>query len=93
MHANTNVSSAVNNTYGIKAVNDTIYNYMKMSYYIPGGCSDYIDYCFESDRSTLDGQSTCSQATAICRGLVEGPYYDFSGRGTYDIRHPVGHSS
>ncbi|MCJ1474854.1 hypothetical protein MMC13_003514 [Lambiella insularis] len=79
---------AVHNTYGIKAVNDTIYNFMKMAYSIPGGCSDYIQYCAASDLTTPDGLSTCAQATAICRNLVEGPYYDYSGRGVYDIRHP-----
>ncbi|KAK7745159.1 hypothetical protein SLS62_009872 [Diatrype stigma] len=45
-----------------------------------------IDYCIDSDRSTVDGQSTCAQATAICRNLVEGPYYEVSGRNPYDIR-------
>lgn len=28
---------AYSNTYGIQAVNETIYNFMKMAYYIPGG--------------------------------------------------------
>ena len=79
---------AVNNTYGIKAVNDTIYDYMKLSYYIGGGCSDSIDFCAESDLTTVDGFVACSQATGICRSLVEGPYYDYGGRGVYDIRHP-----
>lgn len=49
-------------------------------------CRDSIDYCIESDRSTVDGHSTCAQATAICRNLVEGPYYEVSGRNPYDIR-------
>lgn len=79
---------AVHNTYGIKAVNDTIYNFMKLAYSIPGGCADYVAYCAQSDRTTIDGQSTCASATNICRNLVEGPYYSFSGRGVYDIRHP-----
>ena len=79
---------AVNNTYGIKAVNDSIYTFMKTAAIIPGGCLDYVAYCAESDRTTFDGMSTCSSATAICRSLVEGPYYEYSGRGVYDIRHP-----
>ena len=79
---------AVNNTYGIKAVNDSIYTFMTTANIIPGGCQDYVAYCAESDVSTFDGMSTCASATAICRNLVEGPYYDFSGRGVYDIRHP-----
>jgi len=72
---------AVNNTYGIKAVNDTIYNFMKMAYYIPNGCRDAIDYCYASDRTTIDGYTNCAQATGICRSLVEEPYYEFGGRG------------
>lgn len=30
----------------------------------------------------------CSEAADMCRDNVESPYYYFSGRGTYDIRHP-----
>jgi carboxypeptidase C (cathepsin A) len=79
---------AVNNTYGIKAVNDTIYTFMKQAYYMPEGCHDQIEYCKQSDRDTEDGQLTCSSATNLCRSLVEEPYYAFGGRGVYDIRHP-----
>ncbi|KAF2193000.1 peptidase S10, serine carboxypeptidase [Zopfia rhizophila CBS 207.26] len=79
---------AVNNTYGIKSINDTIYQFMKDAYYMPGACKDQIDSCRQSDRSTEDGQLTCSQATNLCRSLVEEPYYTFGGRGVYDIRHP-----
>ena len=76
------------NTYGIKAVNDTIYNFMKTMYYIPGGCRDSILDCYESDVSTEAGKDACSYATNICRGFVEEPYYEYGGRGVYDIRHP-----
>jgi hypothetical protein len=72
---------AVNNTYGIKSVNDTIYTFMKQAYYMPEGCHDQIEYCRQSDRSTADGQLTCSSATNLCRSLVEEPYYAFGGRG------------
>ena len=51
-----------------------------------GGCKDYVEACNQADRSTAYGQNTCSQATAICRSLVEGPHYEVSGRNTYDIR-------
>ncbi|KAI0431214.1 Alpha/Beta hydrolase protein [Xylaria sp. FL1042] len=77
---------AMNNTYGIKAVNDTIYNFMKMAWAVPDGCKDAIDYCIEGDRSTPDGLAVCSQAVGICRNMVEGPYYSYSGRNPYDIR-------
>lgn len=79
---------AVNNTYGIKAVNDSVYSFMKQVYYMPGGCQDSIEYCRESDRNTMDSYYRCSSAASLCRSLVEGPYYVYSGRGIYDIRHP-----
>lgn len=79
---------AVNNTYGIKSINDTVYNYMKFALNMPNGCLDQISFCYESDRSTLNGQAICTEAENMCRDNVEGPYYSFSGRGVYDIRHP-----
>jgi carboxypeptidase C (cathepsin A) len=79
---------AVNNTYGIKAVNDTIYTAMKSSFYDPGKCKDRIAACAASDRSTAQGMSTCSNASNFCRNNVESPYYRYAGRGVYDIRHP-----
>jgi len=77
---------AFKNPYGIKAVNESIYEYMKMNYYYPEGCGYYLDYCDEQDLSTPDGKSVCAQATAVCRSLVESPYYYYSGRNPYDIR-------
>lgn len=65
---------AFHNTYGLQTVNESIYEYMRMNYYFPSSCGDSIQACFAQDRSTPDGMATCSQATAICRSLVEGPY-------------------
>jgi carboxypeptidase C (cathepsin A) len=79
---------AVNNTYGIKAVDDSVYLDMKAAYYNPGMCRDQIAACAAADRSTSEGSYLCSNATNTCRTFVEGPYYEFSGRGVYDIRHP-----
>ncbi|KAK5128963.1 hypothetical protein LTR85_000296 [Meristemomyces frigidus] len=79
---------AVHNTYGIKAVNDSIYNFMKTAFYIPGGCSDQVLECAEADKSTEEGKAICSAATDFCRGFIEEPCYEYSGRGVYDIRHP-----
>lgn len=82
---------AVNNTYGIKAVNDTVYNYMKFALNMRGGCLEYIEYCREARETGQDNlatQTLCSEAQDMCRDNVEGPYYQYSGRGTYDIRHP-----
>ncbi|MCJ1309008.1 hypothetical protein MMC25_002663 [Agyrium rufum] len=79
---------AVNNTYGIKAVNDTIYNLMKQANTMSGGCQELTHSCSESLHNNVPNYTTCAQATTICRDGVEVPYYEYSGRGTYDIRHP-----
>ncbi|KAF2460491.1 Alpha/Beta hydrolase protein [Lineolata rhizophorae] len=79
---------AVNNTYGIKAINDTVYNFMKFAWSMQDGCADYISYCRAGNKSSLSGEAVCSQAQAVCRLTVEYPYYSYGGRGVYDIRHP-----
>ncbi|KAE8141468.1 peptidase S10, serine carboxypeptidase [Aspergillus pseudotamarii] len=78
---------AVNNTYGIKAVNETVYNYMKFANQMPNGCQDMISTCKQTNRTALADYALCAEATNMCRDNVEGPYYAFSGRGVYDIRH------
>ena len=83
---------AVNNTYGIKAVNDTIYNMMKSMYWIPYGCADQIDICVLSQKTSEPGMDQCQFATGVCRLYVEVPYYIVGNngqiRGVYDVRHP-----
>ncbi|CAG8918084.1 unnamed protein product [Penicillium salamii] len=104
---------AVNNTYGIKAINDTVYNYMKFANEMPNGCQDQVLTCKLTNRTSLSDHALCTEATNMCRDNVgastihssksknkdrekernsnnppESPYYAFSGRGTYDIRHP-----
>ncbi|KAF7172956.1 hypothetical protein CNMCM5623_005100 [Aspergillus felis] len=79
---------AVNNTYGIKAVNDTVYSYMKFANEMPNGCQDQIAFCKQTNRTSLADYAICTEATNMCRDNVEGPYYSFGGRGVYDIRHP-----
>lgn len=61
---------------------------MKDAYYQEGGCRDQIELCDQADRHTPEGQSICSEATDFCRSNIEEPYYEFGGRGIYDIRHP-----
>ncbi|OQE31535.1 hypothetical protein PENSTE_c001G02100 [Penicillium steckii] len=80
---------AVHNTYGIKAVNETVYNYMKFANEMPNGCQDMIQNCKYTNRSSLTDYAICTEAGNMCRDNVESPYYAFSGRGTYDIRHPA----
>ena len=77
------------NTYGIKAVNETIYQFMKTAFYIPAGCLDKVKQCAKFDKDTLEGMINCRIATEICRDLVEVPYYSIGKRGVYDIRHPI----
>ncbi|KAL9005667.1 MAG: hypothetical protein Q9188_001573 [Gyalolechia gomerana] len=77
------------NSYGIQLVNQTVYDYMKFACFMPDiGCLDQVAACREANRSTEVGQLYCQQATDQCRTNVEEPYYEFGGRGVYDIRHP-----
>ncbi|USP80501.1 carboxypeptidase s1 [Curvularia clavata] len=95
---------AVNNTYGIKAYNDTVYNYAKFAANMANGCLYQIGVCrlaaeangsyYHVDRPITQADLTpgvlqvCNEAADMCRDNVESPYYYYSGRGTYDIRHP-----
>lgn len=79
---------ANHNTYGIKAVNETVYNYMKFACNMINGCLDQIGFCYQSNRTSLDDLAICTEAENMCRDNVESPYYMYSGRGVYDIRHP-----
>jgi carboxypeptidase D len=99
---------AVNNTYGIKAYNDTVYEYARFATFWPNGCYAQIESCkgaaqikggykklahghvittHAAEQQQID--VVCQEAADMCRDNVEYPYYIFSGRGTYDIRHPA----
>jgi carboxypeptidase C (cathepsin A) len=96
---------AVNNTYGIKGYNDTVYSYAKFANNMINGCRYQIDLCrasaegnfsyFHIDRKISESDltpgnlQTCNEAADMCRDSVESPFYYYSGRGTYDIRHPA----
>ena len=81
---------ARHNTYGIKAVNQTTYDFMKMAYYTLEGCADQIKACRASDISTDAGKNACKFATNVYRYFVELPYYadPSSDRDPYDVRQP-----
>lgn len=82
----------MNNTYGIKAVNDTVYNYMKFALNMINGCQDQVAGCASlnlTGNSDVANNDICAEATSMCRDNVEGPYYSYGGRGVYDIRHPI----
>lgn len=80
---------ANHNTYGIKAVNDTVYNYMKFAAHMIGGCLDSIKSCRATNRTSPADLAICSEAQSMCRDNVESPYYNYGARGVYDIRHPI----
>ncbi|KAL6703707.1 hypothetical protein ACN47E_009401 [Coniothyrium glycines] len=95
---------AVNNTYGIKAYNDTVYSYAKFANNMFNGCKYQIGLCraaaegntsyYHIDAPIVQAELTpgvlqiCNEAADMCRDNVESPYYYYSGRGVYDIRHP-----
>jgi carboxypeptidase C (cathepsin A) len=78
---------AVNNTYKIKAVSDTVYRAMKAAYYDPGMCRDQLAACASANRSITEGWNTCVNASFTCRNYVEQPLYNYGGRSPYDIRY------
>ncbi|KAL2814752.1 peptidase S10, serine carboxypeptidase [Aspergillus granulosus] len=77
---------AVHNTYGIEAVNETVYNYMKFANEMPNGCQAQVALCKQTNRTSLNDYALCTEAANMCRD--NGPYYAFGNRGVYDIRHP-----
>jgi carboxypeptidase C (cathepsin A) len=94
---------AKNNTYGIELYNDTVYNYAKFANNMINGCLEQIQSCIAAaadvqneytGKVTLNATSNpslasiCSEAQNMCRDNVEGLYYAYGDRGTYDIRHP-----
>ena len=62
---------AVNNTYGIKTVNDTVVQQMTSNVYRPGGCIDSMNTCASANVSTSTGKSRCSSAQVACAANVE----------------------
>ncbi|TPX11653.1 uncharacterized protein E0L32_007632 [Thyridium curvatum] len=84
---------AVNNTYGIAAVNETIYKQMVDAWTKPGGCRDMINDCHAAsvvgDPDDTGKNATvnkiCSQAEDYCSTEVRGPYLRYSGRNYYDM--------
>ncbi|KAF2089818.1 peptidase S10, serine carboxypeptidase [Saccharata proteae CBS 121410] len=80
---------SVNNTYGIKAYNDTVYSYAKFALVMPYGCLDQLALCRATNMTTPTDQAVCAEAASMCRDNVEGPYENIGTRGVYDIRHPL----
>ncbi|OJJ48898.1 hypothetical protein ASPZODRAFT_90893 [Penicilliopsis zonata CBS 506.65] len=86
---------AYNNTYGIEAINRTVYETAMDAFRRPGGCRDRIDDCHAlaavGDPLMTGANETvnavCRDAENFCSNAVEGPYVEFAGRGYYDIAH------
>ncbi|GMG25169.1 unnamed protein product [Aspergillus oryzae var. brunneus] len=74
------------NTYGVQLINDTVYDHGAFSLNMPDGCQDQLDYCNWMKReNSIVRRSACAAAQYICQTTVEGLYYRFGDRGTYDI--------
>ncbi|KAK7569886.1 Alpha/Beta hydrolase protein [Phyllosticta citricarpa] len=77
---------AVNNTYGIKGINDTEYGFAKFALNRKGGCLDQIRDCRRTNLTSPTERAICAQAANMCRDNVEGVYESLSDRGIYDVR-------
>jgi carboxypeptidase C (cathepsin A) len=85
---------AINNTYGLTAINPTRARLANASFYATGGCRDLINQCRtavvtqdpqnEGDVSVVN--TICASAYSSCSTNVIQPYED-SGRSIYDIAH------
>lgn len=86
---------AFNNTYGIEAINQTVFERAMHAWSKPGGCRDLITECrslaADGDPKMYGNSGTvnvaCKRANDYCANQVEGPYQLFSGRGYYDMAH------
>jgi carboxypeptidase C (cathepsin A) len=83
---------AYNNTYGIKAINESVFQSSLDAYTAPGGVRDLINTCrslaAEGDPTNQGNNVTVNNACVIAgeaTNLVEGPYSSYSGRNYYDI--------
>lgn len=84
---------AYNNTYGIQAVNESIYLEMVDAWEREGGCRDQLAECIAAakadDPDNLgiddDVNELCSSAENFCSSEVRGPFLQYSGRHYYDL--------
>ena len=85
---------AINNTYGLTAINPTRAQLANASFYASGGCQDLINQCRaavavqdpENEGDVAVVSSLCSNSYQSCTQNVMEPYYD-AGRSVYDIAH------
>jgi hypothetical protein len=83
---------AFNNTYGVKAINRTVYESSLRAFNEAGGVKELIQKCrtlaAEGDPENRGNNATVNQACSDANdatGAVENPYISLSNRGYYDI--------
>lgn len=72
---------ATQNTYGIVAVNETIYDHMQFALNNPNGCLAQILECRESRDAYPDSLVTevlCQEAIDMCQDGVQGMFFFYS---------------
>lgn len=87
---------AVNNSYGLTAINPTRAELARLSFAAPGGCKNLIQECriavaaqdpnHEGDVPAVN--NLCATAYSTCSTKVLEPYFD-AGRSIYDIGHYI----
>ncbi|KAI9049072.1 hypothetical protein LZ554_006920 [Drepanopeziza brunnea f. sp. 'monogermtubi'] len=85
---------AVNNTFGLQAINPTRAKLASASFYSAGGCQDLIKQCRmavasqdpENEGDVKVVNTICANAYSSCSVNVLQPYFD-AGRSIYDIAH------
>ena len=84
---------AYNNTYGIEAVNETIFLEMQDAYSREGGCRDQINECralateYDPENRGINEtvNSICHDAETFCTENIRDRYITISGRNYYDV--------
>ena len=83
---------ATNNTYGIRAYNESVYESVVDAYTRPGGCREQIDNCrnlslsFDPTNQGVNASvnRVCQAAETFCSAEISDPYFE-AGRNYYDF--------
>ncbi|EXJ73921.1 carboxypeptidase D [Cladophialophora psammophila CBS 110553] len=84
---------AFNNTYGIKTVNESIYNRMNAAYYGEDGCRNRIKRCYNLSREYDPTQralnssvnAICAESEEYCTNNLRDAWVEISGRSWWDF--------
>jgi carboxypeptidase C (cathepsin A) len=87
---------AFNNTYGIQAITEEMYNQSLLTFMQTDGCKDRINNCRDlaaNQDPTNQGYNgevdqVCSDASQYCNDAMEGPYIQYSNKNYYDFAAP-----